>query len=242
MYTNQLRHFFEKHDGRLIDKWLHYFDIYDRHFAKFKDREVTVVEFGVSQGGSLQMWRDYFGPKARIIGIDINPNCKRFEDANTQILIGDQEDRGFLRSIAQQFPRIDVLIDDGGHTMLQQIHTYEELFPCVAADGVYLIEDLHTSYWKKWGGGLRKRGTFIEYSKNLVDLLNTWHFPPESQPVNHDFAKSVESMHFYDSVLVIEKKLRGAPVRERRGIGSFEDYEHKSPRLVDRLRRKLRGR
>ena len=172
---NDLETFFAQHKGRLIHKWLHYFEIYDRHFARFRGQPVNVLEFGVSQGGSLQLWRHYFGPQAALFGVDINPNCRQFEEPGTRIFIGDQEDRNFLRTLARTLPTIDILIDDGGHTMRQQIHTLEEFLPRLAPNGVYLIEDLHTSYWRLWGGGFRRRGTFIEYSKRMIDDLNAWH-------------------------------------------------------------------
>ncbi|MDH5538259.1 MAG: hypothetical protein OEY03_02535 [Rhizobacter sp.] len=122
---NDLEQFFDQHSGRLIDKWRHYFEIYDRHFSRFRGKPVNIVEFGVSQGGSMQMWRHYFGPEARLFGVDINLNCKQFEEPGVQIFIGDQGDRDFLRSLATTLPPIDILIDDGGHTMQQQIRTFE---------------------------------------------------------------------------------------------------------------------
>jgi hypothetical protein len=237
---NDLEAFFRRHDGRLLHKWHHYFEIYDRHLARFRGKPICLVEFGVSQGGSLEMWRHYFGDRAQIFGIDINPDCKQFEGPGVSIVIGDQEDRVFLRSLARSLPPIDVLIDDGGHTMKQQIHTFEELFPLVKADGVYLIEDLHTSYWKRWGGGYRKRTSFIEYSKNFIDQLNAWHSREPRRLSPADFTRSVDSLHYYDSVLVIEKRPRAAPTHERKGQRLFPDYEHQSPRWIDRIRRKLR--
>lgn len=239
--AGHLRAFFDRHDDRLLHKWHHYFEIYERHFARFRGRPICLVEFGVSQGGSLQMWRDYFGPQAVIHGVDINPQCRQFEEPGTHIHIGDQEDRAFLRRLAGELPPIDILIDDGGHTMRQQIHTFEELFPSVQPEGVYLVEDLHTSYWKRWGGGVRKPGTFIEYSKHFIDKLHAWHSQELGRLAVDDFTRSVASLHFYDSVLVIEKRPMSAPTHERKGEARFPDYEHRSPRLVDRLRRKLRG-
>ena len=126
--TNDLERLFHEHQGRLMQKWAHYFGVYDEHVSRFRGTDVTIVEFGVNHGGSLQLWRKYFGPKARIYGVDINPHCKSLEEDGVEIFIGDQADRGFLRSIAQRVPRIDILIDDGGHTMAQQIATFEELF------------------------------------------------------------------------------------------------------------------
>lgn len=212
---NDLERYFYNNPGRLIHKWKHYFEIYERHLARYRDKRVTVVEIGVYKGGSLQMWKHYFGPKARIVGIDVNPECTAYAEDQVEVLIGNQEDRTFLRSLAERIPVIDVLIDDGGHMMTQQIATFEELFPHVASDGVYLCEDLHTSYWKEYGGGYRSPNTFIEYSKNFVDYLHAWHArkPVKSwhrrqQPTLSvsDFTKSAHSLHFYDSVLVIEKR------------------------------------
>jgi len=203
---NDLEKYFTGNTGRLIHKWTHYFDIYDRHFARFRGTDVHVVEFGVSHGGSLQMWKRYFGPDARIFGIDINPHCSAVKEEQVEIIIGDQADREFLRSLAGKIPRIDILIDDGGHTMGQQIHTYEELFPHIDRNGVYLCEDLHTSYWPRWGGGHKKDGTFIEYSKDFIDYLHGWHSLEKGQLDVSEFTKSVDSLHYYDSVLVIEKR------------------------------------
>src|SRR5712691_846135 len=172
---NDLEKYFTHNPGRLIHKWTHYFEIYDRHLSRFRGTDVHLVEIGVYHGGSLQMWKHYFGPTSRIFGVDIDPRCKKLEEKQIEIFIGDQEDRGFLKSLAAKIPRVDILIDDGGHTMAQQINTFEELFPHVDGNGVYLCEDLHTSYWEKYGGGFRKPGTFVEYSKSFIDYINAWH-------------------------------------------------------------------
>lgn len=236
---NDLEHFFQSNAGRLIQKWGHYFDIYDRHLAKFRGTEVHVVEFGVFQGGSLRMWKDYFGASAKIYGVDINPHCKVFEEEGVQIFIGDQQDREFLKVLKANIPRIDVLIDDGGHTMRQQINTYEELFPFVGPHGVYLCEDLHTSYWAEYGGGVRKQDTFIEYSKRLIDGLNAWHSRDQRKLAVNEFTRSTHSMHFYDSVLVIEKKPISEPVNLRTGVSEIPNYEPTAS-FLERLRRFVR--
>src|SRR2546425_5089317 len=165
---NDLETFFRANDGRMLHKWLHYFEIYDRHFSRYRGTDVHVLEIGVSHGGSLEMWKSYFGPSARLFGVDINPDCKRLEDERTSIFIGDQSDRAFLRKLPRKIPKIDILIDDGGHTMAQQISTFEELFKFVDANGIYLCEDVHTSYWREYGGGYKRKGSFVEYSKNFI--------------------------------------------------------------------------
>lgn len=217
---NPLEAYFRSNSDRLINKWVHYFDVYHRHFERFRGRSVTVVEFGVSQGGSLQMWREYFGPHARIVGIDIDPRCREFAGPNTQIFIGDQEDRAFLRSVVDQVGPIDVLIDDGGHTMGQQIATFEECYQHLDPDGVFLVEDVHTSYWKNYGGGYRREGSFMEYAKALTDKLNAWHSREPGLEVD-DFTRSTKSMHFYDSIVVFERGNVLEPHSERTGKASL---------------------
>jgi hypothetical protein len=220
---NDLEKYFRQNNKRLIDKWVHYFDIYDRHFSRYRNREAVILEIGVWQGGSLQMWKDYFGGKAKIFGIDIDPRCKALEEENIQILIGSQSDRQFLKKVKEQIPPLDILIDDGGHQMKQQIVSYEELFPHIKEDGVYLCEDLHSSYWLDAGGGVKRRGSFVEYSKNFIDYLNAWSSEQKSLRVN-DFTKSVDSITYYDSVIVIEKRRKdNPPYAEKTGNPSFED-------------------
>jgi hypothetical protein len=151
--VNPLREYFEANSGRLIHKWIHYFDIYHRHFEAFRGKPLTLVEFGVFHGGSLQMWKHYFGAQARIVGVDINPACASLTEDQVEIRIGDQGDRSFLRSLRDELGEIDILIDDGAHMMRHQVATFEELFPAVRDGGVYLVEDLHTGYWPEYGGG-----------------------------------------------------------------------------------------
>ncbi len=221
---NDIEKYFHANTARSIHKWQHYFNIYDRHFSRFRGTDVHVVEFGVSEGGSLQMWKEYFGDKCHIYGVDINPHCKDLEEDRISIFIGDQEDREFLRSLSEQIPRIDILIDDGGHRMQQQINTFEELFPHISENGVYLIEDLHTSYWKGWGGGgYKKKGTFIEYSKNFIDYINAWHSQTPKLPVS-DFTRTARSLHFYDSILAIEKEVVTEPFHLRTGEETMTQY------------------
>lgn len=215
-----LREFFEGADHRLIHKWMHFFEIYDRHFAKFRGRPVSVLELGVYHGGSLQMWKHYFGPQARIFGVDINPRCVALSEPNITVFIGDQEDRSFHRALKATLPKLDVIIDDGGHTMRQQIVSFEELFGHLSEGGVYLAEDLHTSYMPDYGGGHRNPGSFIEYSKRLIDQLNAWHSTEPSLAVD-EFTRTAFSMHYYDSVLVVERRAMSRPDVRMRGEPSF---------------------
>lgn len=217
---NPLAEYYFNNVGRQINKWHHYFEIYHRHFAEFRGRAPVVVEIGVWQGGSLQMWRDYFGPGARIVGIDLDPRCRQFEDESTTILIGDQADRRFLAEVRERVPHIDILIDDGGHRMTQQIATFEELYPHIQPNGIYLCEDIHTSLLADWGGGYRREGTFLEYSKALVDQLSGWYSKDPGLVVGN-LTRTTFALHFYDSVLVMEKRPIGTPQVSTTGTPSF---------------------
>jgi 23S rRNA U2552 (ribose-2'-O)-methylase RlmE/FtsJ len=232
---NELREYFEQNEERLINKFDHYFDVYERYFSKFRNKKITIVEIGVYQGGSLQMWRKYFGKEATIWGIDIDPRCKTLEDENTPILIGSQEDPQFLRSIIDKIGMIDILIDDGGHTQDQQIISFEELYKYVNPDGgIYLCEDVHTSYMNVYGGGHQRNNTFIEYSKLLVDQLNA-HYSEQSSFQINDITRTTNSIHFYDSIVVFEKKTMIPPSSKMMGKWSFE-YDIKKKTFLEKIK------
>jgi SAM-dependent methyltransferase len=220
---------FLTNDKRIIYKWKHYFPIYERHFGDFVNKPVTFVEIGCGLGGSLQMWKRYFGPHARIIGVDINPDCKTFEEDQIEVRIGDQSDEKFLQSLIDEFGAFDIVLDDGSHMMSHIQTTFRFLYPRMVKAGVYLVEDLHTAYWDEFEGGLRKPSTFIEWSKNLIDELNADHTRGALPPT--EFTKTTLAMHFYDSVVVFE---RGAHTKKwAPQIGTPPPPEHTS--LMDRL-------
>jgi hypothetical protein len=161
---------------------------------------MTLIEIGCGKGGSLQLWKQYLGPYARIVGLDIRPECKKFEEDQIYVRIGDQSDDGFLLSVIDEFGPAQIVIDDGSHQMKHIAASFRCLYPKIAPDGVYFVEDLHTAYWEQFGGGLRKPGSFIEISKNLIDELNVAYHGSETE-----FSKTTLSIHFYDSVVVFEK-------------------------------------
>lgn len=204
---------------RYTSKWSHYFELYDQYFAKFVDKAPVVVEVGIDCGGSLEGWKKYFGTDSKIIGIDNRPKLTYIEGCS--IVFGDAGNEQFWDNFTSACPAVDIVIDDASHYMQHQIMTLEKLFPILNEGGIYFCEDTHSSYWNEkignppsaWGGGLYNPDTFIEYTKNIVDALHDDHIPRESP----DFAyvrpfigkyRSVKSIHFYDSVVVLEKGLR----------------------------------
>ena len=236
---NKFAELFKSNEEGMINKFDHYFEIYNRHLEKFFDKEVHVLEIGVYEGGSLQLWKKCFGEASHIYGVDVNPLCKEFEkkDENIKVYIGDQGDRNFLQTLSDDISTIDILIDDGGHTMEQQIATFEVLYPKLSENGVYICEDTHTSYDPYHGGGYQKKDTFIEYCKNLVDKKNAWQ--SNSSKLNVDeFTKSTHSITFYSGIVVFEKRKVSKPftVKSGKRILKAEDFQKDTSGKIKVLR------
>ena len=133
----------------------------------------------------------------------------RFEEDNIKVFIGRQENRTFMRELKSKIPRLDILIDDGGHQMHELKATFEEMFSHVKEDGgIYWAEDLHTSYITHYGGGFRKPYTFIEYAKNWIDDMNAYYAKEIGGVKPGYFTEHAKGVYFYDSVVVIEKQLK----------------------------------
>ena len=139
-----------------------YFDVYDELFFSYRNKKITFVEIGVYGGGSLFMWRNFFGPKARIIGIDLDPNAKKWEKFGFEIFIGNQSSHSFWNKVKKKIGKIDIALDDGGHTYEQQIVTTECLLDQIKNGGLLVVEDTHTSYMNNFGP---KKYSFVEYTK-----------------------------------------------------------------------------
>jgi hypothetical protein len=198
---NPLRMYFDAiTDGRGIWKWDHYFDIYHRHFQRFVGKEVRLLEVGIYSGGSLDMWKAYFGPKCVVYGVDVEEACKAYEDESTKVFIGDQSDRHFWRRVRDQAPIVDILIDDGGHAPEQQTVTLEGMLPHLRPGGVYLCEDIHG-----------KHNRFAAYVFGLTDALNENRQIAEFASASSALQKSIYSVHSYPFVTVIEKAQSPVP-------------------------------
>jgi len=199
--ANPLQSYFDAHtEGRGIWKWTHYFDIYHRHLSKFVGRDVHLLEIGVYSGGSLQMWRDYLGQKCHVYGVDLEKDCKAYENEWTRIFVGDQADRRFWQSVKREMPLLDVLIDDGGHDPEQQIATLEEMLPHLRPGGVYLCEDMH-----------RVHNWFASYVHGLATNLHAYEGVAtgrgrELASPSTPFQSEIHSIHEYPFVTVIEKR------------------------------------
>jgi 23S rRNA U2552 (ribose-2'-O)-methylase RlmE/FtsJ len=178
-----------------------YVDLYERHFGPLRHHVMSVLEIGVYRGASLQMWRDYF-PRAEIFGIDINEMAIKGDRIHT--LRGDQSDAALLAQVRELGP-FDVIIDDGSHLGSHVLATFEGLYSSLQADGVYVIEDMHTSYQSDYGGGPPgQTDTSVALVQRLIDAVNRDHIA-EAYPEAAAGLPAIGAMHIYPRIAFIER-------------------------------------
>lgn len=198
-----------------VNKWHHYIPIYDRYLSSLRSRPVRFLEIGVAQGGSLRLWREYLGERAVVYGIDVAPECAQFDGMSGQVRIGSQADPEFLLATVQEMGGIDVVLDDGSHRMEHIRKSLNVLFPLLNEGGLYIIEDLHTAYFKKFGGGYGARDNFFRLIAELVDDMHRWYHTHGSRHAHiSDFCTGI---HVFDSLVVLEKNRSVAPVFSKMG-------------------------
>jgi len=184
-------------------KYKNYFPIYEKLFEKFRGKKITFVEIGVLSGGSLFMWKNYFGKDARIIGIELNPEAKKFEKEGFEIFIGNQADENFWEDFFKKVGDVDIILDDGGHTNFQQIVTCCSCIPFIKDDGLMVVEDVFHSYGLSYGAkGFfnPSKYSFINFCKKSIDDIN-YRFP-ESKKFKFSLNKFIYSIEFYEAIAV----------------------------------------
>ena len=180
-------------------KWSNYFQVYEKILSNYRNKKIKFVEIGVANGGSLFMWRKYFGKKAKIIGIDLNPNAKKLEKNGFKIYIGNQSDKKFWDYFYKKEGKVDIILDDGGHKNLQQISTVHYSLPYIKDGGKIIVEDTGTSYVKKEFNNPSKY-SFINYAKNIVDNIHR-RSPLLKKELNF-YSKKIFLVEFFESIVV----------------------------------------
>ncbi|MGI8521697.1 MAG: hypothetical protein ACR2K3_00065 [Nocardioides sp.] len=184
---------------------------YERHLRHLQDEAFTLLEIGVGgykrdrQGGaSLKMWKHFFR-HAEIIGLDIEDKSW-LNRRRITVVQGSQTDEELVTRIVQEAGGVKVVIDDGSHRPEHVRETFRFLFPLLADDGIYCIEDIQTSYWPEWGGAEDPHDpdTSMALVKDLVDGLNHEEFVVDGyQPTYTDL--NIVAVHCYHNLVVIEK-------------------------------------
>ncbi len=183
-----------------------YFQVYEKCFTPYINKPITFVEVGVLNGGSLFMWRKFFGPKARIIGVDFNPGARKWEKDGFEIHIGDQSSPVFWQEFFHKVGKVDILLDDGGHTNRQQIETVMQALPHIKDGGLIMVEDTHASYMPEFGNP--SFNSFTNFAKTVVDKINS-RFPEVADRPGL-MRNRIFSTEFYESIVVFNVDNRRA--------------------------------
>jgi hypothetical protein len=194
---------------------------YEKYIPFKRYDKINILEIGVLDGKSLSTWKEYFY-RANILGIDINPDCKKYEEPRISVEIGSQDDGKFLSRTWQQYGPFDMILDDGSHMNEHVIYSFEHLWGSVKSGGVYIVEDCGTSYWSDWNGAYLKHDSMIEYFKRLADDVNFRGLQNFNTPNVHarredwltDLSKQtqpgcvtdVESINFLNGIIIITKR------------------------------------
>ncbi len=208
--------------GKVSDKWESYLGYYDSIFRSKCDDEVCLLEIGVQNGGSLETWSKYFERGRMFIGCDIDPNCASltFDDPRVKVVVGDANSTLAFNEIGLLCKEFDIIIDDGSHVSMDIINSFINYFPLVKPGGIYIVEDTHTLYDARFGGGVLNEYSAYSFFKKLIDVVN-FQFWKNDVSINTffrtffsatpvpDFIPSgwVESLEFRNSVITIRKSL-----------------------------------
>lgn len=212
---------YEQHQGKVSDKWSGYLPAYDAILSGYRDRPVRMLEIGVQNGGSLEIWSRYFPKAEQLVGCDINPDCGqlKFEDTRIQVVVGDAGSEDDAQRIRSLMGRIDIVLDDGSHRSSDIIKAFARFFPMLEDDGIFVAEDLHCSYWAAYEGGLHDPFSALAFFKHLVDVLNHEHwgierartallqgiFERHGVQLSEGDLASIHSIEFINSICVVRK-------------------------------------
>ncbi|MBO0735414.1 MAG: class I SAM-dependent methyltransferase [Alphaproteobacteria bacterium] len=211
-------------------KWLNYFPIYEELLGHLRDRAPKILEIGVYKGASLKLWSGYFGEGTTIVGIDIQPACKRYEDPDNNIFvrIGSQADRAFLRALIDEFGPFDAILDDGSHVSGDQIASFNALFKDgLRTGGVYLVEDLECYFWPADSTGRKQPYSFIDFAAHLAKMMHMQYNKYQYEDFNISnpevpatyqvpfITKVLGSIRIYDSIVSLQKSLNTIPITQR---------------------------
>lgn len=210
-------------------KYDSYFPAYEALLQKYVDRDVAIVEVGIFNGGSLFMWRKFFGPKARIIGIDLNPDAREWEKHGFEIYIGDQSSDTFWTQLFKKIGKVDVVIDDGGHTNRQQIVTSHHAIQNINDGGLLIVEDVHTNYFREFGNP--SRYSFVNFAHRIVDGVNSRAY--SLRRTHAQYSSRVYSVSFFESMVTfqIDSRLckQSVPTSNNGASRGVKDFRYQGP-------------
>ena len=210
--------------GKVSDKWESYLYFYDEIFLKYKEQPISLLEIGVQNGGSLETYANYFQNAINIVGCDINEKCRAlsYEDARINLIIGNANDAEIMSTIMKIENNFDFIIDDGSHISMDILNSFIRYFPHIKPGGKYIVEDCHTLYDQRYGGGILNKFSAMYFFKQLVDIVN-YQWWDKSLSLNDHLSTFflngipefivqgwIESIEFRNSIITITKsKIEG---------------------------------
>ncbi|GEM_PF-470328 len=236
---SSLRKLYHEHMGKVSDKWSLYMEEWDRLMSPYRDQPIRLLEIGIQNGGSLEIWGKYFPRAEKIVGCDIDEACRnlKYEDNRIAVVVEDANSDDGESQILQHAASFDVIIDDGSHHSNDVIRSFIRYFPLLTDNGIYLVEDLHTSYWRDYNGGLHNPLSSMAFFKRLADVLNFEHWRNNKPRTSYldgftaslgvqlsefDFAR-IHSIEFVNSCCIIKKSLPDRNVLGRRIVTGLDE-------------------
>jgi hypothetical protein len=238
--NTSFRDIFSSHQGKYSDKWDSYLEVYDLVLTSLREKPITLLEIGVQNGGSLEIWDKYFPDAQKILGCDVNPKCSLllYDNPKIKVIIGDAASAETKEAIKLESESLSLILDDGSHTSRDIIQTFLSLFPLLDSNGIYIVEDICCSYWLDWGGGLNSETSSISFFKSLVDVVNFQHWGLDGLrsdvlsrfgfKISPEFEQSlthIQSVNFFNSICVITKNDRPANIGPRVGAGLLKTVD-----------------
>lgn len=222
MNQSNLQDLYSQHRGKVSDKWSIYLETYDDIFSSYRNENIRLLEIGVQNGGSLEIWSDYF-PRAELFaGVDIDEACRllRYKDSRIKLVIGNANTDHTQAEILHVSTEFDIILDDGSHTSSDIVSSFARYFPCLRDGGLYVAEDLHCSYWEAFQGGIFRPDSSMSFFKRLADIVNFEHWAVSGQrsDILRTFAQKynctlsesslerIYSVEFRNSVCIIRKR------------------------------------
>lgn len=222
MNTPILHTLYRNHSGKVSDKWGIYLDVYQRLFQPYTNLPISLLEIGIQNGGSLEIWAQHFPVAQHFVGCDIDLTCAglRYDDPRIVVVVGDANTDGVEQQIAEHAVGFDIVIDDGSHVSKDIVQSFIRYFKRIKDGGIFLAEDLHCSYWKEFDGGLFDPYSSIAFFKRLADVINHEHwgvpgtrgdilrsfFAEYACTVAEDVLASIHSIEFFNSICVVRKE------------------------------------
>nr|MBP9087896.1 class I SAM-dependent methyltransferase [Kofleriaceae bacterium] len=138
MQDATLRQLYEQHQGKVSDKWSIYLAEYDRLFSYYRSQPVRMLEIGIQNGGSLEVWSKYFRFAERLVGCDINPDCAKliYDDPRISVIVGDANADHSAEQVFACSEKFDIIIDDGSHTSSDIVRSFARYFPSIVDGGM----------------------------------------------------------------------------------------------------------